>query len=298
MHQLPLPSPFTRKQALDAGVTLHQLHCWVRDNVIRRLLRSVYADADLPADLGLRTASLRLVTTPTSVVADRTAGWLHGVDTFAYRELEVLPPLEVCVLPEANRVRRQGVLGRTRALAPEDVMTVNGLRVTTPLRTTLDLGCLLRKSDALAALDGFMNLHEVTRDQLRVELPRYAGRRGVIQLRRLIEVADGSSESPAESWTRLAILDAGLPAPQLQVWVHDRGMPIFRLDLAYPKHRIAIEYDGKAFHDSPEQRARDMARRRWLRDQGWTVIVVTREDLMSSGAGLWLDQLADCLRTR
>src|SRR3954447_10904641 len=101
MHDLPVASPFTRQHALDAGISLRQLHCWTRDGVLRRLLRSVYADADLPDELSLRTSALRLVTTPKSVVADRTAAWLHGVDTFAYRELEILPPLEVCVLPEA-----------------------------------------------------------------------------------------------------------------------------------------------------------------------------------------------------
>ena len=99
MHEIPLPSPFTRRQGLAAGVTSHQLRCWTRDGVVRRVFQSVYADAALPDTLLLRTAALRLVTTPSSVVADRTAAWLHGVDTFAYRELEILPPLEVCVLP-------------------------------------------------------------------------------------------------------------------------------------------------------------------------------------------------------
>ena len=295
MHTILLPSPFTRRQARDAGVTDHQLRVWIRDGVVRRLLQSVYADASLPDNLLLRTAALRLVTTPAAVVADRTAAWLHGVDTFAYRELEILPPLEVCVLPDSNRVRRRGVRGRTRDLTADDLMAVGGLCVTTPLRTALDLGCGLRRRDALAALDGFMRHHDVTRAQLRAELDRFAGRRGVIQLRQLIEIAHELSESPGESATRLAIIDAGLPPPELQHWVTVNGVPTYRLDLAYPAHRVAVEYDGREFHDSPEQRAKDAARRRWLREHGWTVIVVTKDDL-ASGSGRWLDLLARELR--
>ena len=118
----------------------------------------------------------------------------------------------------------------------------------------------------------------------RAELERFAGRRGVIQLRQLIEIAHELAESPGESATRLAIIDAGLPPPELQHWVTVNGVPTYRLDLAYPAHRVAVEYDGREFHDSPEQRAKDAARRRWLREHGWTVIVVTKDDLASGSA--------------
>ncbi len=43
---------------------------------------------------------------------------------------------------------------------------------------------------------------------------------------------DGRSESSGESFTRLAIADVGLPVPTLQHWVHDGGVPVYRLDLA------------------------------------------------------------------
>ena len=38
---------------------------------------------------------------------------------------------------------------------------VGGLRVTTPLRTALDLGCLLRRREAKASLDAFCRLHGI-----------------------------------------------------------------------------------------------------------------------------------------
>ena len=56
----------------------------------------------------------------------------------------------------------------------------------------------------------------------------------MIQLRELIARVDTRAESARESWTRLAIHDAGLPRPTPQYWVLIDGHPTYRLDLAYP----------------------------------------------------------------
>ena len=137
-------------------------------------------------------------------------------------------------------------------------MTIDRVAVTTPLRTALDLGCNLRRRDALAALDQFMGTHGLTREEYAAAAGRYFRRRGVVQLRQLIPLADPRAESPRESWTRLAIIDAGLPCPELQVWIEIDGVRSIRLDLAYPRHRIVVEYDGEELHDqTPEQREHD-----------------------------------------
>ncbi|CAM5432714.1 hypothetical protein SAFG77S_08033 [Streptomyces afghaniensis] len=46
----------------------------------------------------------------------------------------------------------------------------------------------------------------------------------------------------------------------------------YRIDLALIAHRIAIECDGKAYHSSPEQKAHDRKKDRYLRKNGWTVM--------------------------
>lgn len=50
------------------------------------------------------------------------------------------------------------MVGGTRGLIDRDVTTIGGVQVTTKLRTALDLGRLLWRFDALAALDGFARL--------------------------------------------------------------------------------------------------------------------------------------------
>jgi hypothetical protein len=170
------------------------------------------------------------------------------------------------------------------------------VKVTTPLRTALDLGCRLSRRDGLAALDGFARTCGVTRAELEAELPRYRRRRGVVRLRQVVPLVDGRAESPSESWVRLDIADAGLPKPELQWWVlDDDGRPVFRLDLAYPLSKVAVEYDGIEFHGSDEQRAADAARREWLRARGWTVIVVTKGCFKGPALDSWLSDLRRAL---
>jgi hypothetical protein len=291
--QIELPvGPFTWPEAHSLGLSRRDIDEQLVTRRLRRVLHNVYVDASLPDTVELRIAAATRVVTDGAVLCDRTAAWLLGVDVFEYRELEILPPLEMVVLPERHRVERRGCAGGERDLAPYDIMALSSLRVTTPLRTALDLGCSLPRGRAIAALDMFMRLHGLTRPMLDMSLPRYRGRRGVVQLRELVTLADPRAESPRESRVRLAIHDDDLPAPELQWWVAEAGVLKYRLDIAYPKHRVAIEYDGEEFHDrTAEQQDADSERREWLRSRGWTVIVVKRGGLGLGSRKVWLHQL-------
>lgn len=287
--------PFTTADARAFGVNRRDLDTAVRDGWLCKMLHGVYRRADSPDTVETRIVAAKRVLTPMAVYCDRTAAWLHGVDVFDYRELEILPPLECVVLRGRSRIERGECLGGERELLPSDVMELGGLRVTTPLRTALDLGCRLRRPDGLAALDLFARRHDVTTHVLTPALPRFRRRRGVVRLRGLVPLVDANSESPGESRTRLVIHDAGLPAPVLQHWVKHQGVPLFQLDLAWPKHRVAVEYDGQWHESTVEQRAADLARRQWLHEHGWTVIVVRRGDLGFEGASNWLEELRGAL---
>lgn len=294
--QLP-QVPFTLQQALDHGVSRHELRAEVREGRVRKLFTNVYVPAGLPDTIEARAAALRLVISPHQVVCDRTAAWLHGVDVFGLTDKEVLPPVELCALRGHAVAARSGVDGRTRDLHSGDVMEVDGLLVTTPLRTALDLACGLGRYRGLGALDQFMRHHGVTTWELRRELRRYFRRRGVVQARELIPLADPRAESLRESWVRLVLHEAGLPAAVPQFRVFYDATHHYRLDLAYPAHRVVVEYDGEEFHDSEEQRTYDEKRRAWLRDQGWTVIVVRKADLEDPRQA-WVEEVREALLPR
>lgn len=291
-------APFTWSQFEAAGGSRSQLSRAVAGRELRRVLHGVYVSGDVPDSLDLRCEAVRLVMRPFEVLCDRTAAWLHGVDTLEARELDVAPRVECVVLPDRTRARGRISAGGKRDLAPADVMRVQGISVTTPVRTALDLGCRPGAARALAIVEQFMRICGVTRQELIAELPRYRGRRGVRQLRIVVHLASPLAESTGESWTRMTIVHEGLPDPVLQYWVCQGGSPVYRVDLAYPHARIAIEFDGREFHDSPTQRAHDEERRGWLRERGWIVIVVRAEDLSFEGSRPWLNELRTALAGR
>lgn len=293
-----LSGPFKAVDAGRVGISPWQLRQMVRFSEVRRVLREVYVCAEHPDTLQLRAAALALVVPPHAVICDRTAAWLWDVDTLRPWELAMLPPLEMFVLRGRTRVRRPEVAGGERDLRPEDLVQVGDVCVTTPLRTSLDLACGLSRYQAVAAMDGLARVHGAGADELRSLLPRYRRRRGVVQARELVPLVDGRSESTGESFTRMAIHDAGLPRPEPQFWVEVRGVPTYRLDLAYPALKICVEYDGQEFHSSDEAKERDERRRTGLRDSGWIVIVVTRDDLRGRALDGWLSELRAALRDR
>lgn len=291
--------PFTMADAQRAGVRIAEVRRLLAAGVVRRVLLGVYLDSSVPHSVEIRCQALRIsLPERPSVICDRTAAWLHGVDCFSIAELEWVPRVE-CVVPvDGSRVRREHCSGRRRGLLPRDIQELHGLQVTTPLRTALDLARMLRSRSALAATDGLMRECGVTNAQMKAELGRFKGFRGVIQLRSIADLASPLAESAGESWTRMVLIEAGLPRPTLQHWVYEDGLPVYRLDLAYVKAKVAVEFDGVDFHTSPEQRLADERRRAWLRARGWTVIVVTRESFTATAINAWTSEVREALRPR
>lgn len=276
---LPLDEPFTRAQATALGVSRRSFEAMLRSGLIRRVLHEVYAVAQAPDDVTMRTTAVALILPAGAVVVDRTAAWLHGVDILPRTSLTQAPPLDV-VHTTDTRMRRPETDGRRRGLLASDVVTVEGVPVTTAVRTALDLGRLLWRFDALAALDGFLR-QGVAQDLLIAEVGRFRRYRGVRQLRALAPLADARAESPGESALRLHWIDAELPRPELQIWIFDdEGTPLFRLDIGDPECRYAAEYDGEEHHSSDDDREHDVSRRTWIRDnRAWTIDVFGKKEV-------------------
>ena len=255
--RLPFGEPFTIALAQHRGVSERVLHRLAREGVLRRVFRGVYVDSAADDDLLMRARALSLVVPPTAVVTDECAAWVRGVDLVA----------------RGDHVAR-------------DIETLHGVRVTTSLRTGLDLARTRSRFRGIAALDAMLRTHDFTQDEMLREIRRFKGYRGVVRLRNLAPLADPRAESPAESVLRLLWLDAGLPAPALQIpVVVDDGWEAFRLDMGLPEIRYAAEYDGVAWHSSPTQRARDRRRRAWLRDErGWDIDVLGSDDVFAHPA--------------
>jgi len=292
MMRPPFPDhAFTTGDAAALGISRKRLRLAVDQGLVRRVFTGAYVRADIPDSTELRAKAAALVMNEHSVLCDRTAAWIHGIDVLRYAELDVTPPLETYVLRGHDPTDRQNCHGGTRDLLPEDWQVIEGVRVTTPLRTALDLACKLPRRQAMAALDAFAREHEVSVARLRRLLVRYFRRRGVVQARELVPLTDGRIESARESWVNLEIHDHGLPTPEPQYWVEVDGVPTYRVDFAYLHARVIVEYDGEEFHSKPEKKAADEKRRDWLRRHGWRVIVVTKENFDDGLTPSWIREL-------
>jgi very-short-patch-repair endonuclease len=88
-------------------------------------------------------------------------------------------------------------------------------------------------------------------EDLKVMCARRSRCFGVASLRRVVGFAEPAAESPMESRLRMLLVLGGLPRPQAQVSIHDaKGLFLGRLDLFYPSHRLALEYDGSTHRTS------------------------------------------------
>jgi len=277
---------FTYAEATAVGLKRRELDRLVESGVVTRLFKGLYIDSMLELGPHQRAEALARVVPRTAVVTDRTASWLHGVDLLRYDE-QGAPVITMFQIAGNTRLRNQAVKSGTRMFVAKDLMRIGDVTVTTPLRTALDLGRLLRAPDALGAMDGLMRQGTFVREDLERNLSRFKGFRGVIQLRALTPLVDPRSESPAESRLRLEWLEsADLPLPELQIPVPNpfSGRP-WHLDLGVEELKYALEYDGEEFHSSPEQRRRDGLRRGYLRDEiGWVLDVVRKEDVYDKAA--------------
>jgi len=251
----------------------------LRSSAWCRLYRGVYADADLPDSFGTRLSGAALLVPSSAVYTGRTAAYLHGAATL----VEPGTPIEVSVPMGVRFGPVTGLCIRQVTLPPSDIAVVRGWRCTTAVRSALDIARWESLIEAVVALDVLLARVVVGRSELREAAGALGSRRGARRTQRAVALADHRAESPPESRVRVLLALAGLSAvPQFTVR-NASGDFVARVDLAFPKHRVAIEYDG-AWHGKPGQFAKDRRRLNALVAAGWAVVHVTAADLRDADA--------------
>jgi hypothetical protein len=300
---VPVDRPFTRRQARANDVSDRRLTAWVSAGLLLNPLRGVFHAAQLSDGLDLRVACLRLVIPENAVVTGRTAGWLHGAPMIlAPGDHLQVPRVEMHLTP-GNRLRNALASGGERTFLPREVVDLDGLRVASKLRTSVDLGMGLRRGQAFAAMCSLAKVADYEPDELRYEIRergRFAGYRGVRQIRLLEPWVDPDYGSAAECALGLAWHEQpGMPPPVLQHPVsHPEGS--YYLDLSAPQLKYGAEYNGPRWHGS-DRTAYDAERIAWLVDHDdWIIDVFERADVYGPGrdAGLRLRQGVERARRR
>jgi len=194
--------------------------------------------------------------------------------------------------PAGRRLRNKLVESGERTLTARDVAIVDGLRVTTPLRTACDVGRLLHRDQAIGVMDALSALGRFSITELAEEAQRFKGFRGMVQLRYLAPLVDKRSGSPGESTLRLRWIEIPLPRPECQVAVPAPDGGTYFIDIGLPEDRFGAEYFGEELHGEDE-REHDEARLSWVRNtESWTITVARKHNVYG------FDQDIDALLVR
>ena len=129
-------------------------------------------------------------------------------------------------------------------LEPGEIVMIDGLKVTSVMRTLFDCTRTASFDTAVVLLDSALASDLITRSDLAEMVTRRRRLRGLRQAREVIAFADRKSESPGESISRIRLAEHGLPAPRLQYEIRRSGVLIARVDFAWPEFRTVGEFDG------------------------------------------------------
>ena len=144
------------------------------------------------------------------------------------------------------RVRVQGGIEiRECALPRSDRTSRNGVRVTTPARTVVDLARELPLLDSVVVIDSAMRRLGVAVAAVHDVLDRCSGWPGSRAARAAVDLADPRAESVLESISRFELVQAGL-APETQCWLLGPDGTAVRVDFLWWEQRTVGEADGLA----------------------------------------------------
>lgn len=259
----------TGRQATDVGIHPQTLARLVQRGIWERVDVSLYGPVGVPMSWRRSLMASVLLAPPGSVVSHRAAATLQGVGG-------LVDPIPEISIPSGSSLRRTGmIVHESTDLHLADTRCIDGIPVTGPRRLAVDLGGVVSPARFRQTIREIRFILGVTTDDLLRTYLRHArqGRTGCGALRDWLDRyfhLEGVPESGFEQNVLDAILDAGLPAPEVQHWVKTDAGP-FRLDLAYPEPKLDVEVDGIQHEDDPEVVAADAARTAALERLGWTV---------------------------
>lgn len=159
-------------------------------------------------------------------------------------------------------------------IALGDMMTSSPEAVFAQLAATFELPRLVLLGDAMICRD--RRLRCSSKDRICAFLKASPAFRGKKKCWRALNLMEPGTDSPYETLLRLILLSSGLPLPQVNYRIGD-GTSFF-VDLAYPEHKVGIEYNGTHHH---EQISEDLKRQNALISRGWKVLFIEHSMIQS-----------------
>jgi hypothetical protein len=283
----PLPEPlgsaaFTFQEAVDAGATVGRLRhrsLVVPSRGIRQPVHQTFTEqSSVVRPLTLITA-FSAASHATAFTLWSFPGFLPGADD----AITHISRPDTMAIP-----RRAGVRGHRGQFFEDEIVSLNGLLVTSRTRTWLDCARKMSIDELTVVADHLLRVPRpefegrsepyATLENLADMLDRHWGTPGIRKARLALEQARVGSDSGPETRLRLALENAGLPEPNLNVPADLRAGVVRQADLAYPEQKVAVEYDGDG-HSEAAQIVRDIAREEDFARAGWVVVRISKRHM-------------------
>jgi hypothetical protein len=260
-------------QLIQLGVSEDMITWWSRDGRLAQVHRGVYAVGHANLSVHGRFLAAVLACGPKAALSHQSAAVLWGL------RHPRGPRIDVTVPTPGGRARRRVVVVHRSLVRPGEITIRDGIRVTTPARTLLDLAGLLTRRQLERTLDEaeFLGL------DLSGLAPR-PGKRGAALLRAVLTDHDAGS-----TWTRSKLEErmlalcraAGLPRPLVNAYVEG-----IEVDFHWPAQKLVVEIDDWSSHRGRGAFERDRLRDAALVENGWRVVRITRARLARDPRGV------------
>lgn len=266
----------SRSQALAAGLTPKAIEVRLRSGRWSSRLSRTYVLAGSPPTWRQRLMEACLWAGD-SVASHRSAGPLWDLPGFSESIIEITTTKHL--------VSRLVRVHRTTALGGIDIVRRDGIPVTAPHRTIIDLCAVAPPSLVEESLDIFLVRGQTQVDFVWRQLNRIGsvGRCGTARLRTMLAERAGRVAHPGSSSETklLSLLRArGVEGSRPQVEIYDDDGFVARPDVVFEDVKLAIEVDSWTWHTDKRRRRADARRQNRLERLGWTVLRFFREDVL------------------
>lgn len=235
-----------------------------------RVVRGVYAPAEMADDVAARVAAYRLIVPAGTAASHRTALWLLGLDVLG-------DGLDLTVRRGRHLLNRQDLRVHSAALPLEELVEVGEVLAVSAARAVVDVARQESLTEAVAVGDAVLRSGAATAEQLQLAVERAAGLRGVEAARRVLPHLEPRAESPMESRFRMRLVLGGVPRPQAQFDVYDESGHAGRTD--FHLDGVVLEYDGRAERLKKDVFVRERRRQTRIAETGLEVRRFTSDDV-------------------
>ncbi|WP_026551606.1 type IV toxin-antitoxin system AbiEi family antitoxin domain-containing protein [Arthrobacter sp. H20] len=279
--------PWTTEELAERHVGDRQVAQLVASGDLVRLRRGCYLSGQLWQQQSPETRALQRihahhhallrVSRGGMVYSHTSAARVHGLHLWKVDDLIHLTQ----GFPTTPHGHGPDVRAHCSRLAPQDITSRGGLRITSLERTVVDCARVLPYRKALIVADHALRAggNQPLMQNLTHQL---SGHKGVANARKVTVHASGLAESPGETLTRHFLHRMRLPMPEEQVPVRSRYGE-HRLDFAWRELLLALEFDGRtkyfAYAPTDEVLFQERRREKALMEDGWQFVRIEWADL-------------------